>query len=173
MPIPDNTVKELLSRSFLGLAVNRAGFIVSRDEVDFGTDVTLKAVDWIHENGRSRYRGRGVSIEVQLKATSERHIEIADGTLKYDLEVKNYNDLVARRGSVVPLVLALYILPDDPTLWLSLAETELTLRKCGYIWRPGPEDAPSRNEYSKTIAIPLSSRIDDGTFHELFEELTS
>lgn len=171
MTLPENALKEMLSRGFLRLLASHDGFIVGSDESDFGTDLSLSHVHVIEEpNDRIRYAKSGFSIEVQLKATCESHVEFSNGYLKYDLRVSNYNDLVRRKNGQIPLVLVLFVLPDDATSWLGVAESELTLRRCGYIWRPGPEDAVVDNTTSKRISIPLVNRLQLTSFQALREE---
>jgi Domain of unknown function (DUF4365) len=173
MPIPANAVKDLLSRGFLRLVASHAGFVPSgTDELDFGVDIQLKHIECVHHNGRPRYCASGFAVDVQLKATCETEIRRVAGSLHYDLDAKNYNDLVrrARKPHTIPLILALFVLPDDVQQWLSLADSELTLRRCGYVWRPSPSDTETDNASTRTIAIPQSSRIDHVTFEKLFEE---
>src|SRR5262245_4861506 len=113
MALPENALKELLSRGFLRLVASHSGFIVGSDELDFGTDLCLSHVHiYDSPDDRVRYAKSGFNIEVQLKATCERNVDISEGSLKYDLTAKNYNDLVRRRGGYIPLVLVLFVLPD-------------------------------------------------------------
>ncbi|HEX6807946.1 MAG TPA: DUF4365 domain-containing protein [Gemmatimonadaceae bacterium] len=171
MPLPENHLKELLSRGFLRLVASHAGFIAGTDELDFGTDITLSHVSAVAEAGdRIRYAKTGFAIEVQLKATCERQIEVVDGSLKYNLRSSNYNDLVRRASGQIPLVLVLFVLPDDPASWLGIADSELTLRRCGYIWRPAAGAEAVENIASKRISIPLTNRLDTSSFEALRQE---
>lgn len=171
MTIPENALKELLSRGFLRLVASHAGFIVGTDELDYGTDICLSHVQAFDEpNERIRYAKSGFSIEVQLKATCERNVIVDGDVLKYDLKSANYNDLVRRRGGHIPLVLVLFVLPDDPDTWLAIAESELTLRRCGYVWRPEFDDALVDATSTKRIHIPLQSRLSAASFNALREE---
>jgi hypothetical protein len=171
MPLPENALKELLSRGFLRLVASHSGFIVGADELDFGTDLSLSHVHAYEiDDDRTRYAKSGFTIEVQLKATCERQVEVTDGTLKYDLKASNYNDLVRRQRGNIPLVFVLFVLPDDPATWLGVAESELTLRRCGYVWRPSPEDTEVDNVTTKRIVIPLSNRLEASTFEALRAE---
>ena len=175
MPIPENAIKELLSRGFLRLVAGQAGFVTCTDELDFGVDLSLRHVDCVEENGRLGFRASGFMIDVQLKATCERQIVVGDGDLKYDLSATAFNDLVRRARSVhnIPLVLALFVLPDDPADWLSLADSELTLRRCGYLWRPGTSDVPSDNASTQRISIPPSNRVEVASFERIRQEYLS
>jgi hypothetical protein len=172
VPIPDNAVKELLSRGFLRLVAARAGFVAYVSEIDLGIDLNLRQVQVDRSNGR-RFRETGLAIDVQLKATTESQVEFGQHALRYDLAVRNYNDMVQRAndGHVIPLFLGLVILPNDATTWLSVAESELTFRRCAYMWRPRLGERKSRNRRTQRISIPLSNRMGLTTFDGLIEEL--
>jgi hypothetical protein len=173
MPLPENALKELLSRGFVRLIASNSGFIVGSDELDFGTDLCLSHVQAFEEpDDHVRYAKSGFTIEVQLKATCERHVEFSDQTIKYDLKATNYNDLVRRVDGYIPLVLVLFVLPDDPASWLGVADSELTLRRCGYVWRPESGSGPVDNVATKRIAIPLANRLAPSSFEELMAECT-
>jgi hypothetical protein len=170
MALPENALKELLSRGFVRLVASHSGFIVATDELDFGSDLSLSHVDAVDDADRVRYTKSGFVIDVQLKATCERNVEVAQDILKYDLRVANYNDLVRRRSGLVPLVLVLFVLPDDPATWLAIAESELTIRRCGYFWRPDDTDAEIDNVATKRISIPLANRLSSATFEDIRTE---
>jgi hypothetical protein len=168
MPLPEPAVKELLSRGFLRLIASRTGFVAGSDELDFGTDLSLAHVEaYVDDDERVRYTKSGFAIDVQLKATCEENVEIVDGSIRYDLKITNYNDLVRRRDGLIPLVLVLFVLPDDRESWLAIADTELTLRRCGYVWRPEVGDQLSDNAASKRISIPVGNRLSVDTFEQL------
>lgn len=170
MTLPENAVKELLSRAFVRLVATTSHFIVSTDEIDFGTDLCLSHVDAFDDGEKVRYSKSGFGIDVQVKATCERQVRTGNGVLKYDLRAANYNDLVRRRASYVPLILVLFVLPDEPVEWLAVAESEMTLRKCGYVWRPTEADGVVANTGTKTITIPLTSRLAGSTFDDIREQ---
>ena len=168
MALPETAVKELLSRGFLRLIASRAGFIAGSDELDFGGDLALSHVEaFVEPDDRVRYTKSGFAIEVQLKATCEDQVELDGDVLKYDLKVRNYNDLVRRRDGLVPLVLVLFVLPIDRESWLAIADSELTLRRCGYIWRPDELDELSPNAATERITIPLGNRLSVDSFEQL------
>lgn len=171
MPIPETAVKDLLSRGFLRLVAGQDGFVPSSDELDFGIDFSLRHVECLEERDRVRYRASGFKIDVQLKATCEREVVIEAGHLVYDLDVTTFNDLVRRAGSeYIPMVLALFVLPDDPLMWLTIEDSALTLRRCTYIWRPATTDVPSPNTATRRIRIPLTNRLELGTLESIRQE---
>jgi hypothetical protein len=50
----------------------------------------------------------------------EKNIIDTGETIKYKLEVKNYNDLISRKNedNYIPLILILFIFPNEPKDWL-------------------------------------------------------
>ena len=71
--------------------------------------------------------------------------------MTFPLPVKNYDDL--RRETLVPLILVVLVLPEDPAQWLELTEEGMISRRCAY-WtclRGRPE---TRN--ARTVSIRLS-----------------
>ena len=175
MPLPENAVKEHLSRSFLRLAATHSGFIVWGSDADFGVDLTVKKVDTVEENGRILVRETGFGVDVQIKATCERNIRLVRGELTYDLDARTYNNLVARSHTLhtIPFVLAVFVLPDEPTDWLTFVPSEVTLRRCGYLWRPSAMDVTVPNTGSKAIRLANADRIDGMTLERLFREYTA
>jgi hypothetical protein len=172
MRLPDNAIKELLSRNFVRLVAARAGFVAASHDLDYGTDVSLHQVALVEEpSGATRYSDTGFVIGVQVKATCEGQVRRVGDAVHYDLASKNYNDIVRRADSPVPLVLALLVLPDDPSDWLSLSNSELTLRRHGYIWRPAPGSSLSSNKATEMIALEGTDLVEASTFDRLFDEM--
>ena len=175
MSLPESAVKELLSRGFLRLVANQAGFIICTDELDFGVDLGLRHVEFFERNGGLAYRRSSFAIDLQLKATCDAGVTFEGEVLKYDLDVTTYNDLVRRAREVhtIPMVLLLFVLPDDRLDWLSFAASHLMLKRCAYIWRPGTADEPSGNAATKRISISVANRVDASTFESLRREYLS
>ena len=156
-----NKIKELLSVNFAKALANRAGYLCGKsDDGDFGVDLDVKRVAAQVRNGQTRWAETGETVQIQLKATTVEGIEFEDEVLKYDLEVKNYNDLVARLGTNPPLYLALLVLPELEISWLELAVDQLLLRGNLYYFRPPEGSAPSENAATVRIRIPLVNRVD-------------
>src|SRR6266496_1205713 len=76
-----NDIKERLSIAYVTAVAARAGCQISKLEIDKQSiDATVRPVS-----------GRKVLIDLQLKATSVERIK--DGSLVFELPVKNYDDL--------------------------------------------------------------------------------
>lgn len=114
-----NDVKERLSVGVVTLIAARAGCEVNEYHVDrTSRDLTISPI-----------AGRPVSIDVQLKSTVNL---IHETTLvKFDLDVKNYNDL--RRVDVgVARILVVVDLHAEPMRWLRATRSHLLFDKCAY-----------------------------------------
>lgn len=107
--------KEALSREFLRILANGHGFKVIEPPQDHGVDMIICPVTTRQEpNGRLRYLDSQYKLDFQLKATTSAGIVDGNNDLKYDLEVKNYNDLVQRRSDPLPLHLLVVVLHSPP-----------------------------------------------------------
>ena len=170
----ENLRKEALSKSFVRVVAAHAGIEVTQPERDLGVDLNLEQLQRYEEpNGATRLTTTGLVVGVQVKATTLSGVRMDDDHLSYDLDVKCFNDIVRREAGPSPLVLALFVLPDDSNEWLALEESAVTLRRCGYLWRGNGTGALSENAYTQRIRVPLESRITVSTLHELFSDLAS
>lgn len=169
----EEQIKEALSRGFVRLVANRAGYKCKFDETDHGVDLTLAEVASRQEpNGRVRLTETGRYVDLQLKCTCDASVTHGALGFKFDLEAKNYNDLVERLGDpdAAPLVLLVFLLPDDPTTWLSVTATELQLQKAAYWWRPPVGTPPTMNTHTIRIAIPYANHADLSFASSLYSE---
>lgn len=107
------------------------------------------------ESRNGRLDRSGFSIDVQAKATI--NWSLRGDTVVYDLEVKNYNDIVARfsKRRATPLILVVLCLPCDEADWLTITANELTLKNCCYWCQLTSE--PTANKRSSRIEIPVSN----------------
>jgi len=130
----EEQIKSAISSHFVQLVASRRGFKCVAPTFDHGGDLTVTRASVIERQGRTRYLDSGQYVDVQLKCTCEDQIERTDESIKYDLEAKTYNDLVYRRRSnaIVPLVLVLLVLPNDPETWLTVSADELVVKRAAY-----------------------------------------
>lgn len=142
----ESHIKEGLSKAYATAVAHKAGMNFARYEFDYGIDGTFNEV----QNINGRYCQSGHGIDVQLKAT----VNIIDeGTyLKYDLEVKNYNDLISTEVGI-PRILVLFVLPKDQTQWLNVSEKGTVLKNCAW-WCSLRGMSPSENTNTVRIEIP-------------------
>jgi|GEM_PF-647687 hypothetical protein len=90
-------------------------------------------------------------IHVQLKATTELRI-LKNGSLSYDLEVKNYNQLIGNKYSTERYLFVLDI-PESYEEWCQLTSSSIVLRNKCY-WISLKNNPPTNNKSTITINIP-------------------
>ena len=136
--------QEALCRAYVQAIAAGAGMGCAFRLADYGIDLTL------HEIKAS---GKGCAIDVQAKSSTLARTE--EDMVRYDLEVKAYNDLrVPMVGC--PRLLVLLVLPEVEAQWLSQSIEELVVRRCAY-WLSLAGAAPVGNEKTVRIAIPVAN----------------
>lgn len=171
----DTVIMEELSKSFLETIANRQGYFNATSR-DYGTDLTIRKANLCPV--RKRYLTSGKAVDIQIKAVSQKYVRNYEDaqklTIKYDLEVKNYNDLIVRaneNGIIIPLILAIFIIPDDMDEWITLHDEELIIRKCAFFYEIDPAAAQSTNANTIAIEIPKSNRIGLDFYTNIFNTL--
>lgn len=145
-------IKEELSFAYTQAISAYAGMKCEQRTKDYGIDGSIHDIKYY--KARKRYGESGFSIDFQLKATV--NAKIVRGIIKYDLEVKNYRDLIDTEVGN-PRILILYCLPREKEEWVNILNDELKLRKCAY-WcslRGYPDVA---NKERIRIAFPDTQR---------------
>ncbi|PID89881.1 MAG: hypothetical protein CSA97_05810 [Bacteroidetes bacterium] len=168
----EEQIKEELSNCFVRAVAACTGYSLTKPDYDYGVDFILKRIEKRMVDGSARYYDSGYTVDLQLKAT-EQATDANKAFLKYDLDVKNYNDLVERKvgEASTPLILILFILPKDGS-WVDLNEDSLLLRKCAYWFIPDEDVLEcSSNKRTVRISIPTSNRLDFSTFDSWFNSL--
>lgn len=165
-------VKEQLSNRYLGVLATHSRFTLDKGELDFGVDYTAKKTFiYTHPGtGHQRITPDPRTIDIQLKATTESNIIDAPTEIRYDLEAKNYNDMVHRLTGLTPLILILYVLPDNQADWIDLTPTELRLRRLAYWFRPAAGSALTANAATIRITIPKTNILSINCFDTLHNQ---
>lgn len=151
MGITGEHIKENLSRAYVEAVVARAGFSYAQPQNDYGIDGSILEV--VYNEKTKRYLSSGFNLDFQLKSTVRS--EIKGGHIIYDLESKNYHDLI-ETGIGTQRILILYPMPRDENKWLESSEEGLTLRK-GAWWMSlrGSPNLP--NKESVRVKIPIKN----------------
>ncbi len=123
--VPKNQRQELLSRAYVRAIAAQAGVICSEPEQDFGIDLCLRTV----RARDGRLADVSGQFDVQVKSTTR--ATVTEGEVRYDLDVKTYDDL-REPGDNCPRILVLLVLPEDEAQWLTQSVEELILRRCAY-----------------------------------------
>lgn len=152
-------VKEDLSRAHIQAVAAMAGVILTTYGHDYGVDGEFKPV--IVRDGRRI--GSGFGIEYQAKATVK--WELKDGLIIYDLEAKNFNDLVTREAADTTLMLILLCLPRNENNWHEVTATSTSMQHCCYyhILEPGE---PTTQD-SKRVKIPQEQMLTPAALNDL------
>ena len=155
-PMTPNLIQEQLSWAYVQAVVSRAGWRLSRPNVDDrGIDGTLL----VPTSGINM-------VDFQLKSTTAYTIQ--DDTIAYDLRVENYNRLIATDG--IPLILILLLMPDEPADWLSEGPDELCLRKCAY-WVSLMGQQRSNNASSCRVFLPIANVFHGSSLQAMFSQV--
>lgn len=140
--------KEALGQAYVRAVIAKAGFNLGKSDFDYGFDGTIKDVD----NRHGRYFETGFGLNFQLKSSCDVFVE--GDYLVYDLESKNYNDLVIET-TMLPNILILFVLPQDEDTWVSVDKNKLMIRQCA--WWCSLEGLPATdNKTAKRIRIPIN-----------------
>jgi hypothetical protein len=152
---------EGLSRAYLQAVAAQAGVNVLFQLFDYGTDVSLRAVD-VRDG---QYEDAGEAIDVQLRSTTRAIVR--DDAIAYDLDVRTYEYL--RRSPVSgPRILVLLVMPEAEGEWLVQNEAELRLRRCAY-WLSLRGADPSSAASSVRVSIARANVFDATALTQLLD----
>lgn len=152
MPLPMQTKEERFSIAFCRALAACSGVNYSTEDCDFGLDGSFCSVS---RRKDGRFFSDGVRIDFQAKST--KNIEISGDDLIYDLEVKNYRDLIVT-DTFSPRILVLYLLPEHEDQWMIFNERDVIVQHGAY-WCSlrGHED--TLNTSTIRIRVPLAQKL--------------
>lgn len=125
--LTEQVIKEQLSRAYTESISAYAGIMCSKPQYDYGIDGTFQDVEY--DAVYKRYSETGFGIDFQLKASV--NVTNKKGYIIYDLEVKNYRDLIKTKIGT-PRILILYSLPRDRSTWIEHLSDGMIMRKCAW-----------------------------------------
>ena len=109
------------------------------------------------------------SVRIQLKCTSSlSQYEDKGDYLAYRLKVKNYNDLCT--ASTTPIILGLFVLPEDDSSWVHWTSEELLIRGCMY-WAEFSTQQRSSNSGTVSVKINKSQVLNQKTLLAILEKI--
>lgn len=164
--------KEAVSKAFLRILAEAHGFKTQDLFQDHGVDMLVFPVS-VRETpqGGMRYLDSPYKLEFQLKSTTTTGVIDEGHQLKYDLEVKNYNDLIHRRGHPLPLHLVVVVLDDAPPHCIDLAPDRLGLLGKAYWYLPDVAALESTNATQIRITIPKANQLQANFVRGRYEDL--
>jgi hypothetical protein len=160
---PPQIIEECLSVAHIQAIAAKVGVMISNSDLDYGVDGTFRA---INPRG-NRLFVDGYGLDYQLKASTLCHIESSH--IRYDMEVKTYNDLVDRHQSqpAMPCILILKTLPTNEADWLNADENGLFLGgACYWAYLQGEL---SSNQKSVRIRIPRTQQFTPAALLQLLD----
>lgn len=149
--LPDAHIKSRLSISYVRALVADAGYTFKEYDEDFGMDGGICDVEY--KPDRRAYRETGFGLDFQLKATVNAIPK--EGIFFYDLEVKNYLDLIEKNVGR-ERILILYILPRDRKRWINVQTDKTIVEKAAY-WCSLKGKPEVSNKSKVRIRIPESN----------------
>lgn len=157
--------KEDLSSSYLSAICAYGGIDFEKvHHDDDSTDVVIKKTVTLEE-GRKYIS----TLRVQLKSTSSPGQYTDKGEyLVYKLKVKNYNDLCMEGTTAV--ILALLVLPEDESDWLTWTQEELLIKGCMY-WASFALHQPSQNSETVSVHIDKKNVINSTTLNIIMDKI--
>jgi Domain of unknown function (DUF4365) len=143
----------------------RTGVICSVPELDYGVDLTLRAVE--EANG---FVDSGVLLDLQLKATTIANTNDPD-VIGFDLRVAEYDQL-RRVDLPVPRILVVMELPSDEAAWVTQTPTEMTLRHAAF-WLSLRGMPSTGSTFSVRVKLPRSNLFTPMALSELLARIRS
>lgn len=142
--------KEQFSNAVLQAVAATAGYKTSKPNVDDDS------IDWTLSSTGGGGTVRSPKIDLQLKSTAvpDWHEDV----LHFDLEVKNFNDLVPT-DLQCPRILVVVVVPVNVAEWLEMDHESTTVRRCAY-WLSLRGEQPTNNDFTKTVHLPRANRFD-------------
>lgn len=164
--------QEMISREFLRILAHAHGYKVIEPQSDHGVDMVIYHVTQRTEpNGKTRYLDSQFKLDFQLKSTTPASIVETDTTIRYDLGVKNYNDLVFRKDDHLPLHLVLVVLNEVPPVCVDLDESRLSVIGQAYWYLPDADATPTENAATVRIEIPKINRLGSTFVRSCYDRL--
>ncbi len=133
-------------------------------------DVDDDSIDWsIHKRGGNGTI-RSPRIELQLKCLLKDNPINSEG-IKYDLKVKNYNELIPD-NVLVPRILVVVVVPPLAESWLTQSDEENILKYCGY-WISLRGRPSTDNKTKVRVDIPQENPFTVNKLSQLMEIVAS
>jgi hypothetical protein len=161
--------REAICRAYIQAVAAQVGLSCSVRDFDYGIDLTLHqvAIRTNPASGAKRYVETGVRLDIQAKTTTR--AVIGEETVKYDLEIDNYNDLRDPLAQT-PRVLALLVLPESGDEYLDQSPEALCIRGCCY-WVSLRGQPSTVNQTKKRVQLPRRQVFSASSVRDLMERI--
>lgn len=161
--ITEEHMKEGISTAYVMAIAHYSGLNFQKSQFDYGMDGTFSSTEIY--NGK--VRDNGFKLDFQLKAS--KNITIEGNIIKYDLESKNYNDLV-KTNVGTPRILILYKMPEDRNNWIEISENG-TIFKDNAWWCSLKGMDETNNTSKKRIEFSATQKFNETSLKELMSKI--
>ncbi len=149
MPNDVNARMEDMNFAYVQALCAQKGYTLNKAERDNdGVDATIECKGYPADGCTLR----SSRIDVQFKATHSRLRKLDNGDCRFELEAKNYNQLV-QDDRFVRLILIVLHMDSELSNWLEHSEDALKITKCAY-WVSFTGQIPTNNTSTITVTIP-------------------
>jgi len=169
-------IKEQVGKHLFYMVASQMGCKVSEPNLDNGVDFLMMPVRVFENPNSSRFLDAGNLVALQLKCTTKKQVYESEKFIKFDLEVKNYNDLVNRfkarletLHAKVPLILILIVFNEEGQILFQFYEEEVNVKANIYFYYPENGLALSSNKFSIRIRIPKENKLSFENFRKILE----
>jgi hypothetical protein len=153
--------KQEFSKAYVKAVAAACGYATKEPSVDDDSvDLCLAA-----RGGEGTVRSP--QLDLQLKCTAQQ--VVAETTVNFPLEIKNYEEL-RPTDFMVPRILVIVIVPNDVSLWITHTENELLLRHCGY-WYSLRGMPATDNETTVTVNVPRSQVFNVAGLNDIMQRI--
>lgn len=164
--------QEMISREFLKILAHAHGFKVIEPQLDHGIDMVICPVTQrVEPSGRIRYLDSQFKLDFQLKSTTPAGVIDDAASLRYDLDVKTYNDLVHRKDDLLPLHLVLVVLSNLPPACVDIDEHRLSVIGQAYWYLPDDDAVATENVATVRITVPKANLLAATFVNSCYERL--
>nr|WP_286674822.1 MULTISPECIES: DUF4365 domain-containing protein [unclassified Clostridium] len=156
-------MKEGISAGYVKAIAHCAGFNVEYSSFDYGMDGTFCGIKIRKQGDKLRFVTDGCKLDFQLKASI--NVEIDKDIVKYNLEAKNYNDLVDI-DICTPRILIVYKIPKNKEEWIKVTSSGTIFNDCAWwCYLSGYEE--TENKERILIKIPKNQIFNQESLKEL------
>lgn len=156
--------KQQYGRAYILALAAHAGVNHAIPDNDLGVDGQFRGTTY--NSVRHRYMDDSSAIDYQLKSTVNAVFE--NGFIKYDLEIKNYQDLILDR--IMPMILILYVMPRNENEWLQVSPEKTEMKRCAWwCFLQGYPD--TNNKETIRISIPVNQVLTPNVLNELLNKV--